>query len=137
MLKLWHGRFGKNRLAFSCFAALSGVTLWRSITVSRTPEQTDVRFERLNRDIDFLAFNITRAASTRDDLKQEMACLLLTLPPGQTRAWYLSRLGDHARKYWGRRIVDAPLGRNGRPIMERRTTPVGGLAELDRLAGAA
>ena len=101
--------------------------------MTRANRLSAVRLESLAKDIDVLAFKISRDRSTKEDLKQEMACCLLALPPGQTRAWYLSRLGDHAKKYFGRSILDAPLGKCGRPILERQTVPVGGLAELDRI----
>ncbi len=88
---------------------------------------------QLDRDIDILAFLVARDHADKLDLKQEMACLLLCLPPGQTRAWYLSRVGDHAKKYLGRHIIDAPLDKSGRPLLDRRTVSVGGLRELGRL----
>ncbi|MFH1730713.1 MAG: hypothetical protein ABIF82_03550 [Planctomycetota bacterium] len=91
------------------------------------------RCRRLMRDMDILAFRLARDPSAKDDLKQEMACHLLTLPPGQTRAWYLSRVGDHAKKHVGRCLIDAPLGPRGRPILERQTVAVGGLRELDHI----
>ncbi len=99
-----------------------------------TTRSTSTRLAELAQGVDVLAFRIAPDRVTKEDLKQEMACFLLTLPPGQTRAWYLSRVGDHARKYLGRRIIDAPLGPQGQPILERRTVAVGGLAELDRIA---
>jgi len=95
--------------------------------------QPDQRFEQLRPDIRILAVHVAKNRATAADLEQEMACHLLTLPPGQTRAWYLSRIGDHAKKYWGRRMVDAPLGPDGRPILKRQTIAVGGLHELDHL----
>ncbi|MFO7898089.1 MAG: hypothetical protein R6V58_03400 [Planctomycetota bacterium] len=84
-----------------------------------------------------LARSITRDEHTRQDLEQEMACHLLTLGGGQTRAWYRSRLCSRARDYRDRRVIDAPLGNDGRPALDRQTVCVGGLAELDHLARAA
>jgi len=91
------------------------------------------RLAQLRGGIEILALHVSKDPTIQDDLKQEMAARLLTLPSGQTRAWYLSRLGDHARKYLGRCIIDAPLDRSGRAILDRQTVTVGGLAELDRL----
>jgi len=91
------------------------------------------RCRLLMRDLDILAFRLARDPSTKDDLKQEMACYLLTLRPGQTRAWYLSQVGDHAKKYVGRSMIDAPLGPDGRPILTRKVICVGGLRELDQI----
>jgi DNA-directed RNA polymerase specialized sigma24 family protein len=96
-------------------------------------EEPNERLERLATDLDIVARHLTRDETTRADLVQEMACHLLTLPPGQTRAWYLSRAGDYAKKFLQRRVIDAPLDRRGRPDLTRRTVCVGGLHELDRL----
>lgn len=96
-------------------------------------KQTHALLARLRRDIEVVAVHIARDSATKEELAQEMACRLLSLPPGQTRAWYLSRVGDHARKYWARTIIDAPISHKGYPILERRTVCVGGLRELDRI----
>lgn len=89
--------------------------------------------DRLKKDIEIVAVHIANDPDAKTELQQEMTCRLLSLPPGQTRAWYLSRIGDHARKYYFRRMMDVPLNHRGRPMLERRTVAVGGLAELDRI----
>ena len=101
--------------------------------MTRMTVDPQTRLNRLGPAIRVLALHLTKDESTTADLEQEMACHLLALPPGHTRAWYLSRVGDHARKYLGRCIVDAPLGPSGWPILARRTVAVGGLHELDHL----
>ena len=101
--------------------------------MTHTTTDSDARIERFRKNIRTLARRMTKDRATAADLEQEMICCLIALPPGQAPAWYLSRVGDHAKKYWGRRIVDAPLDRSGRPILARQTIAVGGLAELNHL----
>ena len=88
---------------------------------------------KLERDIGRIAARVARNADVRAELRQEMRCCLLTLPPGKSRSFYLRALGRHAANYWGRTIIDAPLSRWGRPILDRRTICVGGLRELDQI----
>jgi hypothetical protein len=85
-------------------------------------------------DIETVAVHIATCEEEKAELQQEMVCELLTLPPGHTRAWYLSRMGDCARKYYYRTMQDIPLNHAARPVFERRTLYVGGLAELDRIS---
>ncbi len=91
------------------------------------------RHDELGGTIRRLALSITRDEHLRRDLEQEMACHLLTLGGGRTRSWYLSRLASRARDYRDRRAIDAPLGDNGRAMLDRQTVAIGGLAELDRM----
>ena len=102
--------------------------------MTRLCEQPAKLIKWLRRDIEIVAVHIANDADSKFELQQEMACELLSLPPGQTRAWYLSRVGDHARKYYFRKMQDIPLNHRGRPVLDRRTVCVGGLTELDRLS---
>lgn len=89
--------------------------------------------QKLERDIGRIAARVARDASVRADLRQEMRCRLLTLPPGKNRSFYLRALCCHAFTYWERTIIDAPLDPCGRPILERQTIAIGGLRELDHV----
>ena len=85
------------------------------------------------RPIHQIALSLTRNEDRLQDFEQEMACHFLTLPPGHTRSWYLTRLCSRVRDYRDRKMIDAPMGDNGRPIPGRRTICVGGLRELDQI----
>lgn len=98
-----------------------------------TAAHDDTLARKLERDIGRIATRVARNASVRADLRQEMRCYLLTLPPRKSRSFYLRALGIHAFNYWGRVIIDAPLDPTGRPILERQTIAIGGLAELERI----
>ena len=89
----------------------------------------------IRRDIDVIACQFARDETTRQDLRQEMRCHLLTLPAGKNRAFYAKSLRRRAYTYWTRRVIDAPLGPGGRPIYERQTVAIGGLRELDHVYG--
>jgi hypothetical protein len=89
--------------------------------------------KRFDRDIRMIACRFARDRATRNDLQQEMRLCLMALPEGKPRAFYRISLARCAHDYWARRVLDAPLDRQGRPILERRTVTAGGLAELDRL----
>ena len=89
------------------------------------------------RDIASISRRLSADPAEQDDLRQEMALCLLALPPNKNRSFYRKAIGMHVFNYWSRSIIDAPLGKNGRPILERRTVAVGGLNELARLAEAA
>ena len=97
------------------------------------PNKTAPDLSGLKSDIGRIAARVARDRNTRADLRQEMTCHLLTLPAGRSRSFYVRALGMHAFNYWGRSIVDAPLGPGGRPILARQTVAVGGLHELDHL----
>ena len=103
--------------------------------MNMTTTQAVALTQKLERDIGRIAARVTRNASARADLRQEIRCHLLTLPPDKSRSFYLRALGFHAAKYWGRTIIDAPLSRWGRPILNRRTIAIGGLRELDHAYG--
>ena len=85
----------------------------------------------MNDDINMIANALAHDDASRQDLRQEMKCRLLTLPQGRARRFYLHSLRNAALRHWGRKMIDAPLDRAGRPILERRTRAVGGLVELD------
>ena len=95
--------------------------------------ENQMRRPALKKDIAMIAGELVRDTPGQADLRQEMWCQLLSLPEGRPRRFYLRTLRRVALRYWGRQILDAPLGRCGRPILERQTVPVGGLAELDRI----
>jgi hypothetical protein len=92
-----------------------------------------LRSDAIRRDIDVIACRFAKDETTRQDLRQEMLCHLLALPTGKVRAFYMRSLARRAHTYWERTIVDAPLGPDGRAILERRTICVGGLRELDQI----
>ena len=94
---------------------------------------TPLKSSALKRDIDVIACQFARDETTRQDLRQEMRCRLLTLPPGKNRSFYATSLRRCAYTYWARRVVDAPAGPCGRPILERQTVAIGGLRELDHV----
>ena len=86
-----------------------------------------------DRDLAVIACQFAGDEVTRRDLRQEMLCHLLTLPPGKSLSFYLKSLTRRAYTYWGHRVLDAPLDGCGRPILGRQTVAMGGLAELARL----
>lgn len=87
----------------------------------------------VRREIDVIAARLSKYEDARLDLRQEMVCHLLALPVGQAKRFYARSLQRHATLYYARVLLDAPMGKNGWPILERKTVPVGGLAELDRI----
>ena len=98
-----------------------------------TTRNTAFPFGVRDSDLAVIACGFAADEVTRQDLRQEMLCHLLTLPPGKSRSFYAKSLTRRAYTYWARAIVDAPLGRCSRPILERKTVAVGGLAELDAI----
>ncbi len=94
---------------------------------------TPLQSSAIKRDIDVIACQFAKDETTRQDLRQEMRCRLLTLPGGKNRAFYATSLRRCAYTYWARRILDAPLGPGARPILERQTIAIGGLRELDHV----
>ncbi len=85
------------------------------------------------KDLAVIAAGLATDEITREDLRQEMLCCLLTLRPGKSRAFYTKVLARRAFTYWANAILDAPLGPCSRPLLDRQTVAVGGLAELDRI----
>ena len=96
-------------------------------------QETPLPSEAVKRDIDVIACRFAKDETTRQDLRQEMRCHLLTLPPGKGRTFYFRSLSRQAYTYWAHKVLDAPSGPCGRPILERQTVAVGGLAELERI----
>jgi len=89
--------------------------------------------ERMARDVTSIAARLAGDNATREDLAQEMFCLLITLPPGRPRRFYLRALNRRAFNYWARRVVDAPMKNTGEVLLGRRMICVGGLRELERI----
>jgi hypothetical protein len=87
--------------------------------------------ERASSDIGMIARRFATGRASREDLRQEMLCHMLTLPEGQARRFYLKSLRRCAYNYWARKIVDAPSSNTGKVLLDRQTVAVGGLAELD------
>jgi len=88
----------------------------------------------LSNDINRIARQLASDPHSRDDLKQEMRCALLTLPAGKSRSYYLRALANRAFNYWARCLLDAPRDHANRPMLDRRTRCVGGLSELDAIS---
>lgn len=101
--------------------------------MNRTPITPARDLATFDGDIARIAATFAEEPDIREELRQEMYCRLLELPAGRSRGFYLRAVGLHAFNYWARSVLDAPLDRDGWPILTRRTRPVGGLAELDRI----
>jgi len=94
---------------------------------------TPLQSGAIKRDIDVIACRFAKDEVTRQDFRQEMRCHLLTLPPGKGRTFYFRSLARQAYTYWAHKVLDAPSGPCGRPIVERQTVAIGGLRELDHV----
>jgi len=91
------------------------------------------RLVRMAADISRIAAWLATDETTREDLRQEMLCYLLTLPDHRPRRFYLRALGARAHNYWARSVLDAPMKKTGKVLLDRQTVYVGGLHELDAL----